>query len=121
MQLEPEEPIDRGFASCGKSLKHPMRMDATVVTHLQTGRVEKADATAGAKAVLEIGAQWQQDRGHPTDKAAVAHQLGKRSWPVHAHMIQVIVLEGAIVSLMKANQNRHHLAQAQVALTIALL
>jgi hypothetical protein len=36
-------------------------------------------------------------------------------------MIQVVVLEGAIVLLVESNQNRHNFAQAQAALTIALL
>jgi hypothetical protein len=36
-------------------------------------------------------------------------------------MIQVVVLEGAIVLLVKANQNRHDFAQAQAAITVALL
>lgn len=36
-------------------------------------------------------------------------------------MIQVVVLECAIVLLVKPHQNRHHLAQAKAALTISLL
>ena len=43
---------------------------------------------------------------------AIAHELRKRIVPVLAHLLEVVVLESAVVTLMEANQNRHLFTQA---------
>ncbi len=91
------------------------------MAHLEAGRVKEANATASTQALLEIGTQGQQSGGQPTDEAAVAHQLWKCLAPVHADVIQVVGLEGAIALLVESHQNRHDFAEAQAALPIASL
>lgn len=78
MLIEAKEPTNRGVAPCSPSLKHPMRLNATIVADLAARRVEKADAATLAT-VLKIGTHWQQGGRYSANEAAVAHPLGERS------------------------------------------
>jgi len=94
-----------------------MLVDTAIVADLQTHRIDQADARAATKAGFEVSTQRQQRRGHPSDKALVAHQFGKRSAPIDTNVFGV-VLERAITLLVKGNHNRHAFAQTQLSRSV---
>jgi hypothetical protein len=58
MEFEAEEPIYRCFAPCCQVVEHLMLSNASIVTNLETGGVNKTDTATLAKAMPQIGTQW---------------------------------------------------------------
>ena len=113
VELESKEPVNRGFAPGRQAAKHLVASNPTVVAHLETAAIDKADAATSAKTVLQVHAQGQQSRRHPFHKAVVADQVRKGLSPVNTDMVAVERFEVSILLLMEAHQDCHDLAQAQ--------
>ena len=80
------------------------------MAHLKAGAVDEADTRATAKTGLQIHTQGKQNGRHPFHKAVVADQTRKRLSPMHTDMLAVERLQGSIVLLVEAYQDRHDLA-----------
>lgn len=87
--------------------------DAAVMTDLQASGIDEADAATATVASFQIATKWEQTRKCPFHKTVVAHELGKVLLPVLADRVQVVCLEVTIVTLMKADEDSHHFAQAE--------
>ena len=111
VQREPVEPAQRRLATCGTSSKHPVLMNAGVVTDGQRGRVNEADARTAAQLGVQIGHQRNQQRGHQLDEALIAELDGKLSTQVALDVLAVIGLERSVVGLMEQDHDGHHFAR----------
>jgi len=86
-----------------------MLIDTLGITDGKRGGIDETDPGAGTIATLQVGQQRQQHSGNEGDKAGIADQMRKVLGEMHLHMFGVIRFEGALVRLVKVDQNGHHL------------
>ena len=113
MEFEAIEPAHRGLAAPGIRPEDAMLVDARVVADRQRGRVDEADARAGAALGVQIDRERHQHAGHELDEAIVADQLGKLGAQVHLDILGVERLEGAVARLLEEDHDGHDLARMQ--------
>jgi len=68
-------------------------VNARIATDGKRGRVDEADAATAAQLRMQIGHQWNQQRGHQLDEALIVQQGGKLAVQVALHVLRVIGLE----------------------------
>ena len=86
-----------------------MRWDAAVMADWQLRRINKRDTITPAKACVKVKRQALKNFFLQFNKASVAHQGRKRPAQISADMVLIIVLETAIVALIKTDEYRHDL------------
>jgi len=119
MQLEAKEPTHRSLTPCRQVAKHAMLADAFVVTDLEAGRIDEADARTTPETSAQISTERNQRRGQPVDKALVAHPFGEGARPILTHLLGVVPLEMTVALLMERNQDGQDFAQTHAARTLA--
>jgi len=113
MQLESIKPACGAFPPVRKTIEDPMRVNPPVVTHIQRGGVDKADAATLANPALHhVYCKCQEADPHQFHKAVVADQMREIAPQIHAQMVFVIPFEGSIIRQVKQDANGHNLRQA---------
>ena len=115
VEFEAEEPTHAAFAAFGIGGKDAMLTDAPGITDFQRGRVNEAEASARAISALQVGEHRYHDARNEGDKALITDQIRKFAGQMYLDMFGVIRLKGAIVGLMKMDQNGHHLTRPALA------
>ena len=112
MQLEAEKPAHRSLAARRQPSKDLVLVDTPVITDGEGSGIHETDPGAAAQAGEQIGTQQPQHTWHELYEAPVANQMGKLPTQVYAHMLAVVGFEGAIVALMKVNEEGHDFTRA---------
>jgi hypothetical protein len=90
-------------------------------TDFQGSRINEGNAAAVTQAeLLELSTQWNQSRRDKLDKAVVADQARELQAPMLQDLLTVVGFDVSVMGLVKSNQDRHDLAQAQGTLPLAL-
>src|SRR5205823_6572904 len=117
VQLKAVKPVDRGLATSSTAIKDAMGVNTGVVADGKGSGVDEADAATLTQLCVQIGHQGHQHRGHQLDKTPIAHQGGKLAAQVTVDILGVVGFEGAIVRLVKQDQDGHDLAGMELGWT----
>jgi hypothetical protein len=111
VELEAVEPADRGLAPRGVEGEDAVLSDAGVVTDGQRRRVDEADPRARPELGLQVDGEGKEHTRHELDEAAVAHKPRELVTPILLDLLRVERLEGPLLRLLEADQDRHELAR----------
>ncbi len=73
VQLEAVKPAHRGLATSSTAIKDAMGVNAGIVADGKRSGVDEADASAATQLRVQVGDQWNEDRGHQLHEARIAH------------------------------------------------
>ena len=121
MQFAAKEPPHRHSPPGGSASQDSLRGEPTGMAHGQRGRVDKRDAGTPAIALAEISAQRAQGGRDEFHTARITASAGQLGLPVSEDLSGGEGFAGAILRVMEGDQNRHDLAQAELAGTLAAL
>ena len=121
VQFKSKEPAHARFATPGIGRKDAMLTSPFGITDFQRSRINEADTGAGSKSALQIGQHRDQHAWNERHKAWITDQLRKFLRQMHLDMFRIVRFEGAIVRLVKMNQNGDHLTWVQLAHALSLL
>ena len=83
------------------------------MAHGQRQGINEGNPPRLPKAQMQIGRQGHDGPGLEFDEAGVTDQMGESRLEVLTYMIQVEVLEGPIIGLMKQDDDRHDFTHRQ--------
>jgi hypothetical protein len=69
---------------------------------------------------MQIDTQRKERGREELDEACIADKRGKLAAEMQANLVGIECFEGAVMRLVKQNQNRHNLTQGKLAAAIAL-
>ena len=87
----------------------------------QGGRIDETDAAARSHASPQIANQRGKRLRDPFDETVVTQKLRELAAQVLANVLEVKVLERAVVGAVKQDQDRHDLAQVHPALAMTAM
>jgi hypothetical protein len=120
MEFEAEEPSRGSLAALGQADHDAVAGDAEIMTNPQSRGVDEADAAAGSHARLQITGQCRQGLRNALDKTVVAQQMRKLAGEVQTNVLEIKVLEIAVVRGMEEDQKGHDLAETHPARAVAM-
>ena len=97
-----------------------MAADAAIVTNLDGSSIHEGDPGAWTATAQQVDRQRHKRSAHQAHKPSVAHQVGELALQVFTDILVVIGFEGAIVRLMKMNNDGHDLTQRKAGFPFAL-
>ena len=104
------EPAHRVLATWGMPGKHPVPVNASMVTDRKGGGVDEADAGAVAQLRMQIGAPVGQEPWASTPRSSESEpSRGAQLAQMTLDVLGVIGFERAIVRLMKEDEDGHDL------------
>ena len=110
MKFEPIKPPYRGFPASGFPREALVCWNTFVIKHPQAGRAYERDTATDAKIRWKIRRQIRQDFFFSLHETWITHEGRKRLTPLDADMFERKVLQRPIPTLMKGDEDRHHLA-----------
>lgn len=96
-----------------------MLPDAPIVAYGNFGRIDKRDAGTRTQTAAQVDTQRNECRRETLHKARVADQMWKLSAQVGCDVLGVKGFEGAIVRLVKQDQDGHYLGERKFSRAIA--
>ena len=118
--MKAQAPPARGAAPRRQVRQALMLGDPAGMAHRQGRRLHQGGTRTGAIALAEIRTQGPEGRGNELYKAGGAHQAGKLRPPGPKDVGRGAGFEGAVVRMVKDDQDRHHLTHTQAAGALAL-
>jgi len=95
-------------------------VDSQIVADPQRSGINKTDSAARPHASLQKNSQCRKGAGNLFDKPAVAQPARKLALQMLANVLEIEMLERAIVGVVKQNQNGHDLTQAHLAAAVPM-
>lgn len=113
MQLKAKAPAHRTPPACRPTEKNLVLVNASIIAHRHKGRIDETDPATLPKQVGQIAAQQSGHTRNELHEPPIAHQVRKLGAQMHLHMLGVVRLEGAVLTLVKMNQKGHHFTWTQ--------
>ena len=113
VEFEAIKPTHRGLAPRCDTGKDLVARNPFVMAYLDGGGVHEGKAGAAALALLQVGQQGDQHGRSQFDEPVVADQSGEFGPAVNQDILGIVGFEGAVVGLVKVNENRHDFAGGQ--------